>query len=190
MYCPECQHENRAGARFCESCGNKLEQTCPSCGNQTRPGAAFCDRCGTPLTEQASTPRPQTRDSRRGDGERRQLTVMFCDLVGSTALSEQLDPEELREVVQHYQAACEAVIHRLEGYIARYVGDALLIYFGYPRAHEDDAQRAVQAELEIAGAIHELPLLLQQPLQVRIGIHTGLVIVGELGGRDYREQMA
>jgi class 3 adenylate cyclase/predicted ATPase len=136
----------------------------------------------------------QTLDARRDTGERRQLTVMFCDLVGSTALSEQLDPEELREVVHHYQVVCEAVIQRLNGYVARYVGDALLVYFGYPVAHEDDAQRAVRAGLEIVGAMQEVPrqltLPLPQPLQVRIGIHSSLVVVGEMGGRDYREAVA
>ncbi|HEV8712458.1 MAG TPA: adenylate/guanylate cyclase domain-containing protein, partial [Candidatus Binatia bacterium] len=118
---------------------------------------------------------------------------MFCDLVGSTPLAEQLDPEELREVVRVYQETCAAVIHRFEGYIARYVGDALLVYFGYPLAHEDDAQRAVRAGLGIVEAVHELPLSsmrLPHPLQVRIGIHSGLVVVGEMGNRDYREAMA
>src|SRR2546430_2530431 len=121
---------------------------------------------------------PQTLDARRDAAERRQLTVMFCDLVGSTPLAERLDPEELREVVRAYQETCTAVIHRFDGYIARYVGDALLVYFGYPVAHEDDAQRAVRAGLDI---VAELPPLNQQlhpvlrtrqapPLQVRIGI--------------------
>src|SRR2546422_5133439 len=103
-----------------------------------------------------SQPRPL--DSKLPEAERRQLTVMFCDLVGSTPLSQQLDPEELREVILAYQEACAQVIQRLEGYLARYVGDGLLVYFGYPQAHEDDAQRAVRAGLGIVGAIHELPL--------------------------------
>src|SRR5262245_48619291 len=95
----------------------------------------------------SSDARPQTLDARRDVGERRQLTVMFCDLVGSTALSEQLDPEDLREVVQAYQAACTAVIKPYEGHIAQHLGDGLLVYFGYPMAHEDDAQRAVRTAL-------------------------------------------
>src|SRR5262249_179265 len=125
--------------------------------------------------------------------ERRQLTVMFCDLVGSTALSAQLDPEELREVVRAYQETCARVIHRFAGHIAQYLGDGLLIYFGYPVAHEDDAQRAARAGLEIVEAIHELlfpNIQLQKPLQVRIGIHTGLVVIGEMGGWDKRDQLA
>jgi predicted ATPase/class 3 adenylate cyclase len=125
--------------------------------------------------------------------ERRQLTVMFCDLVGSTALSEQLDPEEWRAVVREYQRVSAEVIRHFEGYIAQYLGDGLLVYFGYPVAHEDDAQRAARAGLEIVRAVHELPLShirLQQPLQIRIGIHTGLVVVGEVGDGGKREQLA
>src|SRR6266851_7924197 len=105
MRCPQCQHENRESARFCQACGSKLELSCPACGNLNQPEAAFCDHCGTPLTTQPlafKTPDPghRTPDIPRPDAERRQLTVMFCDLVGSTALSQQLDPEELREVVR------------------------------------------------------------------------------------------
>jgi class 3 adenylate cyclase len=137
--------------------------------------------------------RRRTLDARRDTGERRQLTVMFCDLVGSTALSGQLDPEELREVVQTYQQTCTEVISPYEGHIAQYLGDGVLVYFGYPAAHEDDARRAVRTGLEIVGAIHELSLphtRLPQPLQVRIGIHTGLVVIGEIGGGEKRELLA
>jgi len=102
---------------------------------------------------------PRAPDAGLSSGERRQLTVMFCDLVGSTALSEQLDPEELREVVRAYQEACAGVISRFEGHIAQYLGDGLLVYFGYPLAHEDDAQRAVRAGL---GILTELPQLNDQ----------------------------
>src|SRR5438876_2529244 len=127
---------------------------------------------------------PRTSDSGLSSGERRQLTVMFCDLVGSTALSAQLDPEDLREVVRAYQATAAEVITRFEGYIAQYLGDGLLVYFGYPRAHEDDARRAVQAGLEIVTALQQptVGAHSRAPLQVRIGIHTGLVVVGEIGG--------
>src|SRR5262249_12549267 len=118
------------------------------------------------------------------------LTVMFCDLVGSTALSEQLDPEELREVVRDYQKACAAVIQRFDGHIAQYLGDGLLIYFGYPTAHEDDAQRAVRTGLGIVEGLHHLNRKLAHPVQVRIGIHTGPVVVGEMGGGRRREKLA
>ncbi len=140
--------------------------------------------------------------------ERRQLTVMFCDLVGSTALSEQLDPEELREVVHAYQKTCTSVIRRYDGHIAQHLGDGLLVYFGYPAAHEDDAARAVRAGLEIITALQSAegsnPRLpsdaaerqvkvgrsFKAGLQVRIGIHTGLVVIGEIGSSDKREILA
>lgn len=129
-----------------------------------------------------------------GEAERRQLTVMFCDLVGSTALSGQLDPEDLREVVRAYQKSAEAVIQRYGGHIAQYLGDGLLVYFGYPVAHEDDAQRAVYAGVGIPKAIEELNGQLQADyavhLSVRIGIHTGPVVVGEMGGNARQENLA
>src|SRR5262249_46339540 len=130
--------------------------------------------------------------------ERRQLTVMFCDLVGSTALSTQLDPEELRTVIQAYRETCATVIYRFEGHLAKYIGDGLLVYFGYPLAHEDDAQRAVRAGLSILAELPHLNAQLQStvgaqhaaPLQVRIGIHTGLVVAGEMGVGDQSEPLA
>src|SRR6266540_5398441 len=110
---------------------------------------------------QPPTPSPQTLDTRRQtldsarpEAERRQLTMIFYDLVGSTALSVQLDPEELREVVRAYQETCTGVLRRYDGHIAQHLGDGLLVYFGYPAAHEDDAQRAVRAGLEIVAALH------------------------------------
>jgi class 3 adenylate cyclase len=120
------------------------------------------------------------------EAERRQLTVMFCDLVDSTALSGQLDPEEYREVVRAYQKACMTIIQRYEGHTAQLLGDGLLVYFGYPQAHEDDAQRAIRAGLGMLAAMGDLPQGLQQPhsiqLAIRIGVHTGLVVVGDMGG--------
>ena len=128
------------------------------------------------------------------DAERRQLTVLFCDLVDSTALSSQLDPEDLREVVRAYQDTCAKVIARFEGHIAQYLGDGLLVYFGYPLAHEDDAQRAVRAGLGMVEALGQLNTRLTQErgvhLAVRLGIHTGLVVVGEVGGGTRQEQLA
>jgi predicted ATPase/class 3 adenylate cyclase len=126
--------------------------------------------------------------------ERRQLTVLFCDLVDSTALASQLDPEDWREVVRAYQETCAKVIARFEGYIAQYLGDGLLVYFGYPQAHEDDAQRAVRAGLGMVEALGQLNTRLERErgvrLAVRLGIHTGLVVVGEMGGGERQEQLA
>jgi class 3 adenylate cyclase/predicted ATPase len=119
---------------------------------------------------------------------------MFCDLVGSTALAARLDPEELREVVGAYQETCAGVMARFEGYVAQYLGDGLLVYFGYPQAHEDDAAQAVRAGLDALEALAQLNrgLLRQRgvSLAVRIGVHTGPVVVGEVGGGDRREQLA
>src|SRR6516164_4687524 len=128
------------------------------------------------------------------NAERRQLTVLFCDLVASTELSGQLDPEDLREVIRAYQATCAEVIQRFEGHIAQYLGDGLLVYFGYPLAHEDDAQRAVRAGLGMIDALGQLNTRLEQErgvrLAARLGIHTGLVVVGEVGGGARQEQLA
>src|SRR5439155_1666985 len=124
----------------------------------------------------------------------RQLTVLFCDLVGSTALAGQLDPEDWREVVRAYQTACAEVIWRFEGHIAQYLGDGLLVYFGYPLAHEDDALRAVRAGLGMVEAIGQLNTRLGRErdvqLAVRLGVHTGLVVVGDVGGGTRQEQLA
>jgi class 3 adenylate cyclase len=128
------------------------------------------------------------------EAERRQLTVLFCDLVDSTVLASQLDPEDLREVVRAYQDTCAKVIARYEGHIAQYLGDGLLVYFGYPLAHEDDAQRAVRAGLGMIEALGQLNTRLEQErrvqLAVRLGIHTGLVVMGNVGGGPRQEQLA
>src|SRR5262245_51563585 len=128
------------------------------------------------------------------EAERRQLTVMVCDLVDSTALANQLDPEDLLAVLHAYHATCAQVIQRFAGQISQYLGDGLLIYFGYPQAHDDDAQRAVRAGLGIVEAMDTLNRRLAQEqgvrLALRVGIHTGLVVVGTMGGEDRSEQLA
>jgi class 3 adenylate cyclase len=142
----------------------------------------------------ASMPAPPPAVPATPEAERRQLTVLFCDLVDSTVLASQLDPEDLREVVRAYQDTCAKVIARFEGYIAQYLGDGLLVYFGYPLAHEDDAQRAVRAGLGMIEALGQLNTRLTQErgvhLAVRLGIHTGLVVVGDVGGGTRQEQLA
>jgi class 3 adenylate cyclase len=112
--------------------------------------------------------------------ERRQVTVMFSDLVGSTALSARMDPEDLREVISAYQKCVAETVRRFDGFVAKYMGDGVLVYFGHPQAHEDDAERAVRAGLEIVAAITAMKSSV--PLQTRIGIATGLVVVGDLIG--------
>ena len=114
--------------------------------------------------------------------ERRQLTVMFCDLVGSTALSTRLDPEEMQELLRAYQSQVKEVVRECRGYIAKYMGDGVLVYFGYPQAHENDAERAIRAGLSLIKSIGQLNTAGPEPLNVRVGIATGLVVVGELIG--------
>jgi class 3 adenylate cyclase/predicted ATPase len=130
----------------------------------------------------------------RPEAERRQITVMFCDVVDSTTLSSQLDPEDYREVIRAYQVTCAEVIQRFAGHIAQYLGDGLLVYFGYPQAHEDDAQRAVRTALGMVEALGTLNTGLEQDkglrLAVRVGIHTGVVVVGEVGAGSRQEHLA
>lgn len=193
MQCPQCQAENQERRRFCGNCGAPLAITCPDCGFANEPGIVFCGGCGKPLDATPVSEKEPALRRETPDAERRQLTVMFCDLVGSTALAERLDPEELRELLAQYQDTCADVIQRYEGHIARYVGDGLFVYFGYPQAHEDDAQRAVRTGLAIVDAIKELDAKFNDPtvdLAVRIGITTGMVVAGDIGRGERIEEKA
>jgi class 3 adenylate cyclase/predicted ATPase len=127
---------------------------------------------------------------RRVDPERRQLTLLFCDLVASTELSARLDPEDLREVMHAYQACVAAVVERFDGHVAKYLGDGVLVYFGYPRAHEDDAERAVRSGLAIVEAVAALVPLTNVQLQARVGIATGMTVVGDLIGEGASREAA
>src|SRR5215831_3213391 len=191
--------------KFCGECGHALQNLCAQCGFANPARFKFCGACGTPLSSQTLAPRPpqehptpraaiSAAEPHSPDAERRQLTVMFCDLVDSTKLSSQLDPEEYRNVVRAYQQVCTEVIQRYDGHIAQLLGDGLLIYFGYPQAHEDDAQRAVRVGLGMRAALRDLNTRLHQAqgiqLAVRVGIHTGLVVVGAMGDGGRHEQLA
>jgi TOMM system kinase/cyclase fusion protein len=211
MRCSQCHTENKAGRKFCAACGQALALACPACSFVNDPDDRFCGGCGQALTAippqelrrpasitwpeaQPATPATSSPIAPHSpDAERRQLTVLFCDLVDSTRLASQLDPEDLREVVRAYQEACAKVIARFEGHIAQYLGDGLLVYFGYPLAHEDDAQRAVRTGLGIVEAMAQLNTRLGHErgvsLAVRLGVHTGLVVVGDVGG-PRQEQLA
>lgn len=171
--------------------------TCPTCSFDSPAGFRFCGRCGanlsgpTPVATVAPIPPPAPRNP---DAERRQLTLLFCDLVGSTTMGEQLDPEELREIVQEYQAACAAAVAPFGGHIAQYLGDGILIYFGYPVASEDSPRRAVHAGLAILEEVSRLNdrVAARRPLRlaVRVGIHTGAVVTGGVGVVGRTEQLA
>jgi class 3 adenylate cyclase/predicted ATPase len=215
MKCPKCRHENPDNAKFCIECASPMEFHCPNCGAITPATGKFCMECAYDLRKPKEAPPKDDSaplramsalatsdiqeatppsEARVPDAQRRQLTVMFCDLVGSTNLSARLDPEDLREVVRSYQETAAEVIKGFDGHIAQYLGDGLLVYFGYPQAHEDDAHRAVRAALGIVEAMGTLNTRLESEygvqLAVRLGIHTGPVVVGEMGGGGRHEQLA
>lgn len=206
MNCPVCQTENPEGAKFCFNCGAATSVDCPNCGTQLPANARFCFNCGHQLAAPASEPEsghgagslfrqymPQelaakleeARASQAMAGERRIVTILFCDVAGSTALAEQFDPEEWAGIMNEaFQYLIEPV-YRYEGTVARLMGDAILAFFGAPIAHEDDAQRAVLAGLEIVRGIQDFRTRLKTQhkvdFNVRIGVNTGLVVVGAVG---------
>ena len=147
MDCPNCGRPSPEDAAFCSRCGAPLGERCATCGRPNPAGAAFCTGCGT-----RSPPGGPPR-SLQQTGERRHLTVMFCDLVDSTRLAGELDPEDMRDVVVAYQRACAGAIAEHSGFLARYLGDGVLAYFGFPEAHEDDARLAVAAGLAVVDAV-------------------------------------
>ena len=175
MRCPSYGFANVEGMNFCGRCGAKLPRMCQVCGVPNPSEHLFCGRCGTRLADITPSPDPvqptlrhdvQEERSRvaalpaagcgEPEAERRQLTVLFCALVDSTVLAGQMDPEDLRKAIRAYQTTCAEVIQRFDGHIAQYCGDGLLVYLGYPQAHEDDAQRAVRAGLEVIAAMRQL----------------------------------
>ena len=178
MLCPACGTENSPRVKFCSECGAPMGVPCPHCGYRNPRGAAHCGGCGRPLDAS------QVRTA-----ERRQVTVFFSDIVGSTALAESLDPEDLHDLYARYQALCAEVLHRYEGHLAQYLGDGILAYFGYPTAHEDDAARAVRSGLEILEGMGSISANGHRP-ELRIGIHTGIVVVGDVGAGTRHEQLA
>ena len=141
---------------------------------------------GTPIAVTEPPRRHESADTGAGSAERRQLTVMFCDIVGSTALSTQFDPEDLRDLIGAYHRSVAETVERFTGFVARYMGDGVLVYFGYPFAHEDDAEQAVRAGLAVIDAVAGLSG--RVPLRVRIGVATGLAVVGDLIGEGTSQE--
>jgi len=205
MHCASCGIETRAGAIFCEHCGVRLPRVCPECGVEVGAAAVLCDGCGVQLTASpdagltqpvstAGTSAPSLRLSDptppAAEPELRQATILFCDLAGSTALSTSLDPEDLRDVLRRYQAAAVSVIKQHNGVVSAYLGDGILVQFGYPRAREDDPESAIRAGLAVAAAVRELRVRPDLTLEVRVGIATGLTLVGDLIGEGASREVA
>ena len=212
MKCPNCRSENRDTAKFCENCGHRLVVVCPNCGESNRPGARFCDNCGYNLSKGQETqaahvplqppsaripPKEPIANFNTADtieGERRVVTVLFCDVTGSTQAAELLDPEDWTEIMNGVFERMIQPISTYQGLVARLMGDAVLAFFGAPAAHEDDPQRAVLAGLEIVAGmsdyrtqlIHEWGIA----IDVRVGINTGLVVVGKVGADSRTEYTA
>jgi class 3 adenylate cyclase len=181
MNCSACGVGNRDQALYCSHCGAALGRACAGCGTLLPAAARFCDACGAHVT--SAQRRPE-----RGDAERRQVTVLFADLVGSTPLAESVEPEELRDLILGYQRICGEAIHRLGGYLAHYYGDGVVAYFGYPVAQEYDARARGALRPRDRGQMRKSHQV--RKLAARIGIHTGMVVVGEMGALDRPELVA
>src|SRR5579862_4637387 len=181
MNCPRCGAGLAAGRRFCGDCGTALPWLCVSCGDENPADKRFCGSCGVARTGAPRTPEALAVTP---VPERRLLSVMFVDMVGSTALGLRLDPEDLREAVNAFHACIATQVTCLNGFIARHMGDGVLVYFGYPQAHETDAERAIRAGLAIVGSVPMLDTTAGGPgaLEARVGIDSGLVVAGDLIG--------
>jgi class 3 adenylate cyclase/tetratricopeptide (TPR) repeat protein len=187
MRCSKCGSDNRDGRKFCTSCGTPLVAACPKCGAAIQPDERYCGECGIALGDAA--PAAAATDSARvvasAGGERRHLTVLFCDLVGSTEIAARLDPEEWRETVAAYHRAAAEAVTRYGGYVAQYLGDGVMAYFGWPEAHENDVERAARAGLAILESISQLnEKPIHTKLAARVGIHSGAVVVGAGVGKE------
>jgi class 3 adenylate cyclase/predicted ATPase len=176
MHCTNCAAEVLEHRQFCGQCGAAVVRRCPACGSVNPARNKFCGDCGTKLHVDFPAPAATARDSR--PIERRQLTVLFCDLVGSTALSARLDPEDFSAIIGGYRRCITETVARFDGFVARHHGDGAVVYFGYPQAHEDDAERAVQASLALVQAVADLPT--KEKLTARVGVATGVALVGDM----------
>ena len=186
MHCPKCDCDNREGAKFCNDCGTPLLDRCAVCGALNPPDARFCDECGAALSADETNKAEHPASARPPSaGERRHLTVLFCDLVGSTEIAAQLDPEEWRELVARYHRAAAEAITRYGGHVAQYLGDGVMAYFGWPSAHDNDAECATRAGLAIVEAVPKLNHETTRPqLQARVGIDSGSVVVVARGDHN------
>ena len=199
MQCPKCQFDNPTGINYCGECGAKLEKLCPSCHSPNPPNFKFCGECGQNLTPaiEIFEKKPETEDlsSRLSsykiasdmlpiDGERKHVTVLFSDLTGYTAMSEKLDPEEVKGITSRIFGEISKIVANYDGFIEKYAGDAVMAIFGVPQAHEDDPIRAIKVAREIHQLVDaispEVENKIGQPISMHTGINTGLVVTGEV----------
>ncbi len=209
MRCPKCQFENREGAKFCIECGNKLEINCPKCSHPNPPVSKFCEECGSELNlHSIQAPKELSFDEKltkiqkylpkgltekilsqrdRLEGERKHITVMFCDMAGFTSLSEKLDPEGAYAIIDQVYEILIHKVHDYEGTVNEMTGDGIMALFGAPIALEDAPQRAIQSSLAIHREMAKFSDKLKQKreglpsLKMRVGLHTGPVVVGSVG---------
>ena len=180
MKCSKCQFENPEKAKFCNECGGTLQMACPKCGKVNPPGSKFCNECGHKL---------ETGKTVEGEkpclgGERKQITVLFSDLSGYTAMSESLDPEEVREVMNQILGEISSIVNKYDGSIEKFIGDAVVAFFGVPKAHEDDPVRAIRAAREVHTFVDSMSPRVERrvgkSLSMHSGINTGLVVTGRV----------
>ena len=194
MYCVSCQHDNHPQARFCGACGETLSAVCEACAHANPPTNRFCDACGTALKGRAAAqPRAYTPahlaqkilTTRSAlEGERKQVTVLFCDLANSTELAQQLGAEAMHDTLNAFFELAMAEVHRVEGTVNQFLGDGFMALFGAPLAHEDHVRRALHCALAIRQRLHEAAAntgALLAPVRVRMGLNTGSVVVGRIG---------
>lgn len=190
MLCAACRTENREGAKFCVECGAAFALRCGRCGHSVGAGAKFCMECGHRLESARLPPLGEGPEAaaEASPGERRHVTVLFCDLVSSTEIASRLDPEHWHAIAAEYQQEAGDAARRMGGHIAKYLGDGLVVCFGYPEAQEDAAQRAVRAGLAMVEAVAALNETAGKrydvALAVRVGIHTGSVVMAKGGGLE------
>jgi predicted ATPase/class 3 adenylate cyclase len=198
MKCPKCRFENPEGMKFCGECGAKLEYLCPKCSFSNPPNFKFCGECGHDLRkpqEVPSTPEPIPHPEKplaekipitqlAIEGERKYVTALFSDMSGYTAMSEKLDPEEVKEITSRIFGEISNIVNKYDGFIEKFIGDAVMALFGVPKAHEDDPIRAIRAAMEIHDLVRaispELEEKIEKPLSMHTGVNTGLVVTGEL----------
>lgn len=203
MKCSKCGFDNPDGFKFCGSCGNTLILKCPNCNTELPPGFKFCGNCGTkvdsdnddeiiqPVKEEKapkSIPKAEDKKISKKEAERRNVTVLFLDISGFTAMSEKLDPEEVREIMNDCFKELTSVIDKYEGTVDKFIGDAIMALFGAPVAHENDPERAIRAAIEMQESLstfsNKLKIRLGLELRMRIGINTGPVVAGDVGSES------